>query len=310
MSHELSKNILATVIYYDGFEYPLTAFEIWKYMIRSNYCYSANQPLGIKLSDVIEGLNEKSLYQYVEHLNGFYFLKGRKDLVRRRIANNKTSIGKLRRLVLIARWLRLAPFVRMVAVTGAIAMKNSKVASDLDLLIVLKHGKIWTGRTMVTLLLHLLGKRRHGGKITDRACLNHFVTDKSLEVITKDLYSASEYMFIFPIFGWEIFKKFQLRNRWISQMKPSYGVLEIPPFKLVQDSFFSKAVRNMGEILFGGKWIENVLGRVEKDRIEKNPKTHQEGSLVYANDDALVFLPSPHGPLVFEKFKARVNELV
>jgi hypothetical protein len=40
-----------------------------------------------------------------------------------------------------------------------------------------------------------------------------------------------------------------------------------------------------------------------------NPKTHQEGSMVYANDDALVFLPSPHGPQVFEKFKEKIEQL-
>ena len=29
-SKEISKNILATVAYYDVFSYPLTSFEIWK----------------------------------------------------------------------------------------------------------------------------------------------------------------------------------------------------------------------------------------------------------------------------------------
>jgi len=197
----------------------------------------------------------------------------------------------------------------MVAVTGAVAMKNSKPASDLDFLIALRHEKIWTGRTIVTLLLHLLGKRRYGLKIADRACLNHFITDESLEVVTKDLYSASEYMFIFPLFGWEIFRKFQLKNGWISRMKPTFGISEIPPLKLVPDLRLAKAIRNIGEALIGWEWVEAVLRKAEKKRISKNPKTHQEGSLICADDGALVFLPSPRGPLIFEKFKKKVEEL-
>ncbi|KKQ79329.1 MAG: hypothetical protein UT03_C0061G0006, partial [Candidatus Moranbacteria bacterium GW2011_GWD2_38_7] len=52
-----------------------------------------------------------------------------------------------------------------------------------------------------------------------------------------------------------------------------------------------------------------ILRKIEKKRIMNNPKTHQEGSLVYANDDALVFLPIPHGPKIFEQFKEKVNQL-
>lgn len=309
MSEQLSKHILATIIYYDGLDYPLTAFEIWKYLIRTDY-YDQNQIfIHTPLVEVIKILDSQELSEYIRNLNGFYFLKGRQELVFQRINRAKISAGKLKKLRKLASLIRSVPYVKMIGVTGRLAMKNANLKSDWDLFIVIKHGKIWTGRTLVTLLLHLIGKRRYGRKITDRACLNFFVTDESLEVMTKDLYSANEYMFLFPIFGADTFVRFQIKNHWIKGMKPHYELDEMPSIKTLVDGFWSRNIRKIGERIFDSKWIESWLRNFEKKRIMRNPKTHQEGSLVYAGDDALVFLPSPHGPKIFEKFKEKLSGL-
>ncbi|NTW26990.1 MAG: hypothetical protein HGA36_01565 [Candidatus Moranbacteria bacterium] len=309
MSDKLNKNILATVIYYDGLSYPLTAFEVWKYLIRTDYFTPRAEAINVTLQEISEKLQDKNLNKFIEHYNGFYFLKGRKDLVEKRIANNKLSTGKIKKLRSIVWWLRLLPFVRMVGVTGGLAMKNARVSSDWDLFIVLKYGKIWTGRTIITGVVHFLKKRRHGKYISDRVCLNFFVTDQSLEVITKDLFSANEYMFLFPLYGWELYTKFQIKNQWIKNMKPTYALGELTPLMTIADSAASLRIRNFLELLLKSNWLEDSLRSIEKKRIMKNPKTHQDGSLVYANDDALVFLPNPHGPAVFEKFKIKIEEL-
>jgi hypothetical protein len=135
------------------------------------------------------------------------------------------------------------------------------------------------------------------------------VTDQSLEVITKDLFAASEYMFLFPLYGFDVFNRFQIKNQWIRQMKPSYCLTEFAPLQTLQESFASKKIRDFFEFIFSAKFIENTLRKFEKKIIMKNPKTHQEGSMVYANDDALVFLPKPHGPVVFERFKGKIEQL-
>ena len=307
MSDKLNKNILATIAYYNGLNYPLTAFEIWKNLIRTDY-YDNNQPAQITLAEIIKQLHGDSLKTYIENENGFYFLKGEKHLVERRIKNNKISVEKINKLVRTAKWLRFIPFVKMIGMTGALAMKNANVKSDLDILMVFKNGKIWTGRTLATLFLHVIGKRRHDKKIIDRVCLNFFVTDESLEIITKDLFSASEYMFLFPLYGRETYERFQIKNQWIKSMKPNYALCEIQPLKTLEDSHLTKIVRTIGEVVLSADWIENSLRKIEKKRIMQNPKTHQEGSMVYADDNALVFLPDPHGPKVFEQFKEKIEQ--
>lgn len=309
MLDKLEKNILATVVYYDGLNYPLTAFEIWKYLIRSDYHLARGASVKITLAQVLKKLAEKNLFNFLDHCNGFYFLRGRNELIPRRIKNGKISVDKIKKLRRVAWWLRFVPFVRMVAISGALAMKNARASSDLDLFIVFKAGKIWTGRTLVTGLVHILGLRRHGKKIANRVCLNFFVTDESLEVITKDLFSASEYMFLFPLYGFDLYNKFQIKNRWIAKMKPAYALTEIQPLTTLGDSSWMRISRDLGEIVLAPKCLENYLKKVEKKRIAQNPKTLQEGSLVYAGDDALVFLPDPHGPKIFEKFKEKLGQL-
>lgn len=309
MSSQLSKNILATIIYYDCLDYPLTAFEVWKYLIRMDYYNQDEVSMEVPLIEVIKNLESQELFSYIRQLNGFYFLKDRQQLVKKRINSSKISSGKIKKLRKMIWLLRFVPFVRMIGVTGRLAMKNATLKSDWDLFIVTKHGKIWTGRTLVTILVHILGKRRYAEKVSNRLCLNFFVTDESLEVMTKDLYSANEYMFMQPLFGWETYLRFQIKNHWIKGMKPHYGISDVPPIKMLDDTFCSKVIRRIGERVFGANWIEGFLKKVEKKRIMSNPKTHQEGSLVYANDDALVFLPSPHGPKIFDKFKEKISQL-
>jgi hypothetical protein len=302
----LSKNILATVTYYDSMDFPMTEFEVWKHLIRADY-YAVDQcAMKIELEHVIKELRNKNLAAFLDNRNGFYFLKGRDEIVVKRIASTKLAAEKIRGIQSVVSFLRFIPFVRMVAITGRLAMKNARPQSDWDLLVVLKNKRIWIGRTLVTLAVHLIGKRRRGKKIADMVCLNYFVTDESLEVITKDLFSANEYTFLYPLFGWEVFKRFQINNKWIRSMKPNYDLVSICPLKTLRDSRISSFVRSFGELILNFSLLENVLKTVEKRKIMTNPKTTREGSLIYAHDDALVFLPDPHGPRLFEKFKEKI----
>jgi predicted nucleotidyltransferase len=254
-------------------------------------------------------LYEKKLAGFLESDRGFYFLKGRVELVEKRIFSQKLSALKIKRLLKIVGWLQYVPFVRMIGVTGRLAMGQAHKKSDWDILVALKGGKIWTGRTLLTALAHLAGKRRYGKHVADRICLNFFISDEKLEIITKDLFSASEYMFMFPIYGWETFKHFQLRNIWISSMKPTYFPDVLAPTYAKRGGGLPLKLKKLGEYLFNWNIFEDLLRKLEKQRILDNPKTKQEGSLVYAGDDALIFLPDPHGPRIFEKFKHNVSRL-
>jgi hypothetical protein len=342
MLSPLSNNILSTLCYYDCLNYPLTAFEIWKYLIKNqksipprrdkNQKY-LNENESCPLADVIGELESKELKCFIEEYRSFYFIKGRKVLVGKRINKNKISVSKIKKLQRIIRILKFVPFVRLVAATGTLSMKNAGRGSDWDLLIAFKKGRIWTGRALVTIVIHLIGKRRHGRKVNDRVCLNYFITTESLEIKIKDLFSANEYYFLFPLFdsgiyphtiykcdskllrkfsvgnGVGVYQKFQLRNSWIRDFKPNYQLSEAISPKTFRDTKISRLVRNIGEKILSFELLENYLRKLEKFKIERNPKTRKKGGLIEASDDALIFLPEPQGPMIYERFRMKLEEL-
>lgn len=310
MADNLDKNILSTICYYDALDYPMTALEVWKYLtdVKNGDDDINGEEIGLR--DVLEKLESDNLKRFIHRKRGMYFLKRRESLVEQRIERDKISVSKIKRLRRVVWFLRFSPFVRMVLVTGRLAMKNAQYSSDWDLLVVLKGGRIWTGRTFVTVLAHIIGKRRHHDKTKDRVCLNYFVTTDSLEIRNKDLFSANEYFFCIPIFDSKnYFEKFQLKNSWIKEYKPNYYLSSLNNLKAIRETFFSKFFRELEERIFNWDALENFLKKIESKKIEKNPKTQEEESLIAADDRALIFLPEPQGPKVFEDFRKRVNSL-
>lgn len=308
----LKKQILSTVAYYNELDYPLTAFEVWKYRMS----LTTHNPQPTTLLEVIAALESTEVKKWVENNKGFYFLKGRGEMVESRMWRNKLSVVKLRKLNRVIAWLRMIPFVRMIAVTGRLAMKNAESRSDLDLLIVLKSGRIWIGRTLVTLFLHLAGKRRYADKIKDRACLNHFLAENSLNLdsekksLSVALFSASEYYFSRPLFGENVFAAFQNSNNWIAKFYPNFQPNRSASAWSFGNSDSWDWIKKFGEKIFDFDTLEKRLGAWERKRIEKNPKTHQAGSFVEANDEHLIFLPVPQGEKVLERFMINLEYLI
>lgn len=311
MINNVQKQIIATIAYYDELDYPLTAFEVWKHLMAINE-QKVDEQKKLSLSNILDIFEKREVGNYVEEYQGLYFLKGRRELVEKRFQKNKIASLKIKKLRKIVWFLRFIPFVRMIGITGRLAMKNTGKDSDWDLFIILKKGKIWTGRTLLTAFIHLIGKRRHGNKIKDRICLNYFITDESLKIDISErpfevnLFSAGEYSFMIPIFGFKTFLKFQISNFWIRDFKPNYEFSEVRSIRMVSDDHFSKTIRKCGEKLLSFGFIENLLRKLEMEKIARNPKTHLPGSIIEANDNSLVFLPEPQGKEIYERCREKL----
>ncbi len=306
MSYRLGKNVIATVTYYDVMDFPVTAFEIWKHLITQDFDQMVcDRPC--TLGDIVSLLATGQLDGKIVEKNGFYSLVSREYLIAKRIQAEKVSVLKLKRMRRLARMLSFLPYLRMLGATGSLAMKNGTRESDWDMFVVLRSGKIWIGRTLLTGFLHCIGKRRHGKKIQDRACLNYFVTDDNLEIGTKDLFSAHEYRFLIPLLNVSLFRKFELKNRWMLEYRPNFILTSIPHLFTVEEDIWRKSVQKKLETLFDVLHFEKWLASWQKEKIRRNPKTLIEGSLIEAHDQALIFLPNPRGPRVFEKYKERLS---
>ena len=302
--NQLSRDIVETVAYYDAMDFPLTGFEIWKYLMATG-----ERQEQVSLGAVLAALETEEIKKRLGSDRGWYAVRGREDLFEKRWIHERRSEIKMKHIQKLAKVLRWVPFVRMVALTGSVAMKNAKRGSDWDMLIVLRAGHIWMGRVLVTGVLHLIGKRRWGKHHRDRACLNFWITSESLEISLKDWFSSHEYSTMVPLYGTREYRRFRMANRWIIRFRPQYRPTRLISQWCVVDRWYIRVIRDIGEIVLGDRWLEKKLGEMQKKKIEANPKTKWAGSLIIANDQALVFLPKPRGPKIFEKFKRRSSEI-
>lgn len=301
----LSQHLHATIAYYDCLDYPLTAFEAWKHCLVLG---AEREPPSFRLSEAIEALEQLRDAGRIETLSGFFFLPGRHVLVPARLRDEKTAVAKLKRARRLIGWLGLVPFVRMIGITGSLSMKKGDAESDWDFFVVLRTGRMWIGRTCLTGFLHLIGKRRHGAKIANRACLNYYLTEAGLEILTKDIFAAHEYRFLLPIFDTGVAQRFELANSWIRQFKPNFALTEMPPRFLGPDRPVMTRVQRFLERLLDIDGLERWLSGWQRKKIAANPKSRLAGSFIVATDTALIFLPRPKGPQIFERFKTRLGE--
>jgi len=204
---ELKKAVLSTLAYADIFDYPLKKEEIWRFLLSD---------IRYQILDVSKGLKE---LPEVSQKNNFYFLKEREHLVLLRKKRERWSRKKLKIAKQVARCLKLIPTIKMVAVTGALAMENSNENDDIDLLIITSKSRLWLTRFLTVILLELVANRRHPAdkEVKDKICLNMFLDEGHLEVPKKeqDLFSAHEVCQLKVL--WDknvIYQKFLKANLW------------------------------------------------------------------------------------------------
>lgn len=207
----MKKEIISTLTYADIFDYPLLALEVWKFLISQKKT---------RVKDVQQVLLRMSTdLKLISTDNKYFFLQGRKEVVDTRRKRRNWSQSKLKIAQKAANWLKIIPTIKMVAVTGALAMENSNENDDIDLLIITSKNRLWLTRFLTVILLELVAKRRHptDKEVKDKICLNMFLDEGHLEVPKKeqDLFSAHEVYQLKPILDKNgTYQKFLKANLW------------------------------------------------------------------------------------------------
>lgn len=208
-----SQSILATLAYHDIFDYPLSADEIHRYLIGKKF-----SPFHIKSE-----LNKLTASSKIDRKQGLYYLKNRSKLVRIRLSRENYSKSKLKKALFYASLLKIIPTIKLAAVSGALAMENSRKNDDIDILIVASRGQIWTTRFLANLILFPYKRNPHGKKTKDKACLNLFLEESSLGIKNQNLYIAHEIFQIRPIWGRQgTYQKFIYANSWVKKYLPNW----------------------------------------------------------------------------------------
>ncbi|NQV13256.1 MAG: hypothetical protein HQ530_03060 [Parcubacteria group bacterium] len=298
---DLEKAILSTIVYFDMFDYPLTATEIWQglyWEMRDG----RSKILDYSIADIIECLeNSNKIKSLADNKNGFYFRRGREEIIQTRHQRYLIGQSKWQRAQRITKTLRLVPFIRMIAVCNKIAYNNAGDDSDIDLFIIIKPGRIWTTRTLVTIITGLLGVRRHGRKIKDRVCLSFYITGKAMNLeklsATKpDTHFMYWITQIAPIFSLnETATAFWQANKWIKNHLPNFTSYQGVDYqRQIIDSQLTSFVRQTAEkILSGG--LGNIIERklkklqLKKMSAKTNSARWKNNTNVVVSDNILKF---------------------
>jgi len=214
------KDYLPTIAYFDIFDYPLTRQEMEKWMIDPKV---TQQVMGSETTDFCRDVS------CIENLDGFFYLKGREELVFARKKRYLIAEKKYRRALRFARIFRLLPSVRMVAVCNTLAFSNAKDESDIDFFIITKPGKIWLTRFWLQSMLALLGIRPHdhGVSIKDALCLSFFITSDNLSLAgirleENDVYLALWISQLVPVYDPDnLYEKLWQENQWVKKVLPN-----------------------------------------------------------------------------------------
>jgi hypothetical protein len=233
------RSVFHTLAYADVFDYPLTAPEVYRYLTATKATFE----------EVLQALSDPTLFSQI----GAYFtLSGREHIVETRKRRAEVAARLWRKAARYGRLIAQLPYVRMVAVTGSLAMNNTDEGKDVDYMIVTAPHRLWTCRAL-TLLVARLAKLE-GISL----CPNYLVTTNALVFTERSLYVAHEIAQMIPISGLEIYKEIRDVNRWMEDYLPNASnAPELPrnvkPVNKLH--FLQKVLEPVFDLPFGS-WFE------------------------------------------------------
>ncbi|MDP3697891.1 MAG: hypothetical protein Q8R55_07890 [Candidatus Taylorbacteria bacterium] len=312
----LRNSILATVIYYDVFDYPLTLLEIYKYLVNPARLHRLEGGVGdISLSDIAEELNRLVNSKLLGEKNGFYFINGKDGLFSLRMEKHKIADRKWKKFLKQVKFLSLAPYLRGVFASGSMAINNTDEKSDFDVLVIAETGRLYTCRLFLWLISSLMGTRRkkHEKIAPDKLCFNHYLTAVSLYIPHESIFNAQTYVNLKPVMiRAELIDRFYTANLWLNNYVYNFRPQKEFSRRSVKPSLFLIVFARLGESIldsFLGDWLEFFFKKYQQKRINDDPKTHQSGGRVVFGDNELEFHPHSFERVVIERYNKGLEKL-
>ncbi|KAA0284456.1 MAG: hypothetical protein EDM79_02260 [Chloroflexi bacterium] len=246
----LERAIFETLAYSDIFDYPLMLIELRRYL-----------SLSISLDEL---KSQIPLINSLPNRDGYYHLPGRDEIVAIRKGRNSASRRDFHRALSNGKILAHIPFVRMVAMTGSLAVLNLSKNADMDFMLVTAPHRLWIARAFAVTFGRLM--RLTG----DRICVNLLVSERALEWPRHDLYSAREMAQMIPIAGLNMYHKLRESNPWVATILPNAS--DLPDHSPPKPDETGSWIQHFLELLFPGKfgaWLDDLLMKIQLRKINR-----------------------------------------
>lgn len=266
---DLETAIIRAVLFFNLFDYPLTAFEVWRYL-------SLPASLGEVQKILVGGILG------LEERDGFYYLAGREKIVAERAVRYHESHRKYEIARRNIRLLKHLPGVRAIFVVNLIGAHNWRATSDIDFLVISRPGRIWTSRFFSAGLMKIFSRRPRVGNKRDKICLSFYVSAARLDLSELRLKDFDPYFTywladLVPVFGQSWYPKLMAENSWLPKELPNWA----PYYSDPQQSFELESRSG------GGSFWEKVLRRWQLNIMPPALKHPGNDSGVLISDDIL-----------------------
>lgn len=203
----IEEAILKTVLYADIFSFPLTFDELHHFLIAETPISRFELEYALAASAFLRA--------HIECQPPYLVRAGRADLIEIRRQREDATDRLWPQALRYGRWLSRLPFVRMVALTGAIAMRNAAhEGDDIDYVLVTCVGRVWLARAFAILLVR--AARWRGIAL----CPNYVMAESALEQERRDLYIAHEVAQMVPLYGLGLYETLRIHNKWVFNFMP------------------------------------------------------------------------------------------
>lgn len=267
---KLEKAIVQTVAYFSLSSYPLTVIELTNYLLE----YKAT------IVEVEKCLNEsKWMKSKIGRHNGFIFLIGRQEDVSTRGKRYIIVDQKIKKVRRALRVLASVPSVQSIMLCNNIGILNSSEESDIDLLLIVKDGQLWTTRFLLLFLTELLGVRIHGENAKDKLCLSFYLSDehldlKSMALPEGDIYLNYWLQTILPVYDRNYYLNFFNLNSQLADNKKAHLPNIYSRYRLSQIYFLRPL---FGCILWVLKYFSSAIQRYQWNKMSSQKRSLASG---------------------------------
>lgn len=290
----MEKAILKTLAYANIFDYPLNIFEVHRWLIGRK---ATLRQMEAALGGLVK--SEKCKVQ-----SGYYVLPMRDGMVAKRQRRKKQSGWYLKKAKVLTPVLKLIPWIKLVGVSGGLAMENAEKRDDIDLFIITAKNRLWLSRILALGLLSLTGQRRKAGetgrKIVGKLCVNILLEEDRLGQKSKDIYLAHEVLQMKVLWQRDgIYGKYLSDNNWAFKFLPNWTTqerLKINDLKNIHKS----SIINHKSIL---DWIEDLAKKFQLI-IMGSPKGMER-----IEDGALYFHPNDIRQKILKEYANRIKTI-
>ena len=202
---QLKEAVLRTLAYGDIFHYPLTIEEVLRYLIETPASAAAIEATLCELVTTDE----------ITHIGEYYCLPGQEATISVRQSRAANARQLWPQAIHYGNLIGNLPFVKMVALTGSLAVDNVDENGDIDYMIVTEPGHLWTARMIIVALVKWV--KRQGIVL----CPNYLISERALYIEEHNLFTAREISQMIPITGLKTYQHFRAVNSWTNTFFPN-----------------------------------------------------------------------------------------